>query len=46
MLTVGLRLAGTYAEYALVPEHQLVRIPKGVSMLEAAGVPLAACTAW
>jgi hypothetical protein len=37
---------GTYAEYALVPQAQLIRIPKGVSMLEAAGVPLAACTAW
>jgi NADPH2:quinone reductase len=37
--------AGTYAEFAVVPEDQLVRIPRGIDFLQAAGLPLVAITA-
>lgn len=37
---------GTYAEFAVVPEDQLVRIPDGVEMHAAAAFPLVAITAW
>jgi NADPH:quinone reductase-like Zn-dependent oxidoreductase len=40
------RSAGTYAEYVSVPALQVARKPKSLSHLEAAGVPLAALTAW
>ncbi len=40
------RTGGTYAEYAVVPSLSLARRPASLSHVEAAGVPLAALTAW
>lgn len=40
------RTPGTYAEYAVVPALSLARKPATLSHVEAAGVPLAALTAW
>ncbi|BDZ51710.1 NADPH:quinone reductase [Frondihabitans sucicola] len=40
------RSPGAYAEYVSVPALQVARKPKSLSHLEAAGVPLAALTAW
>lgn len=37
---------GTYAEYTLVDDHLLARIPENVTFNEAAAVPLAGLTAW
>ena len=37
---------GTYAEYAVVPEWQLVHIPKGMDFIHAASLPLVAITIW
>ena len=40
------RFSGTYAEYVSVPSLSVVRKPSTLSHIEAAGVPLAALTAW
>ncbi len=40
------RSGGTYAEYAVVPTLSVARKPTSLSHVEAAGVPLAALTAW
>lgn len=40
------RLSGAYAEYVSVSELSLIRKPSVLSHVEAAGVPLAALTAW
>ena len=40
------RSGGTYAEYAVVPTLSMARKPSTLSHVEAAGVPLAALTAW
>jgi NADPH:quinone reductase-like Zn-dependent oxidoreductase len=40
------RVPGTYAEYVTVPLMSLTRKPQRLSHTEAAGVPLAALTAW
>lgn len=40
------RSGGTYAEYAVVPSMSVARKPSSLSHVEAAGVPLAALTAW
>ncbi|HEY6043981.1 MAG TPA: zinc-dependent alcohol dehydrogenase family protein [Nitrosospira sp.] len=37
---------GTYAEYTVVHEDYLALKPKNITMLEAAGIPLALITAW
>jgi NADPH:quinone reductase-like Zn-dependent oxidoreductase len=37
---------GAYAEFVAVPGFELAVVPSRISMLEAAGVPLAAQTAW
>jgi NADPH2:quinone reductase len=37
---------GTYAEYAVVQEDYLALKPKNITMIEAAGIPLALITAW
>jgi NADPH2:quinone reductase len=37
---------GTYGEYIVVPESYLAPMPKGLSFIEAASIPLAALTAW
>lgn len=37
---------GTYAEYTVVQEDYLALKPRNLSMLEAAGIPLALITAW
>jgi putative PIG3 family NAD(P)H quinone oxidoreductase len=37
---------GGYAQYATARESQLFPIPRGVSVVEAAGLPEATCTAW
>lgn len=37
---------GGYAERVAVPAGQLLPIPKGVSLVEAAGLPEVACTVW
>ena len=40
------RFGGSYAEYVAVSSLSLARKPKALSHVEAAGVPLAALTAW
>lgn len=40
------RSGGTYAQYAVVPTLSVARKPSALSHVEAAGVPLAALTAW
>lgn len=45
-MTMVPRLDGAYAEIASVPAIALARKPKSLSHVEAAGVPLAALTAW
>ncbi|GAA2873825.1 NADPH:quinone reductase [Actinoplanes cyaneus] len=40
------RSAGAYAEYVTAPARQFVRMPQGLTFEQAAGVPLAALTAW
>ena len=40
------RGAGSYAEFVAAPSLQVTRKPKSLSLVEAAGVPLAALTAW
>ena len=45
-MTMVPRLDGAYAEVAAVPAIALARKPKSLSHVEAAGVPLAALTAW
>jgi len=40
------RASGSYAEYLSVPALSVARKPRTLSHLEAAGVPLAALTAW
>ncbi|PRY65985.1 NADPH:quinone reductase-like Zn-dependent oxidoreductase [Glaciihabitans tibetensis] len=40
------RVAGSYAEYVTVPSLSIAKKPRSVSHLEAAGIPLAALTAW
>lgn len=37
---------GGYAEYTVVPEEHILPIPQGISLLEAATLPEAACTVW
>lgn len=38
--------AGTYAEYVTGPSRHFVRVPAGLSMVEAGALPLAGLTAW
>lgn len=45
-MTMVPRFGGTYAEYITVPAICLARKPRSLSHVEAAGVPLAAMTAW
>lgn len=50
-LTVGqpvcaLLAGGGYAEYVAVPARQVMSIPDGVSLEDAAGLPEVACTVW
>jgi NADPH:quinone reductase-like Zn-dependent oxidoreductase len=45
-MTMVPRFSGTYAEYITVPATCIARKPKALSHVEAAGVPLAALTAW
>ncbi|MGY4859224.1 NADP-dependent oxidoreductase [Cryobacterium sp. AP23] len=40
------RIAGTYAEYVAVSSLSVARKPAAISHTEAAGIPLAALTAW
>lgn len=40
------RTSGSYAEYVVVPALSVAKMPAGLSHVEAAGVPLAALTAW
>jgi NADPH:quinone reductase-like Zn-dependent oxidoreductase len=40
------RSGGSYAEYAIVPTLSVARKPSSLSHVEAAGVPVAALTAW
>src|SRR3546814_17189947 len=40
------RTSGTYAEYVVAPAQSIARKPAALSHVEAAGVPLAALTAW
>ena len=37
---------GTYAEFAVVPEGQLVTVPASIDWMQAAALPLVAITAW
>jgi len=45
-MTMVPRFGGTYAEYVTVPAMCIARKPRALSHVEAAGVPLAAMTAW
>ena len=50
-LTVGqpvcaLLAGGGYAEYVAVPARQVMPIPDGISLEDAAGLPEVACTVW
>lgn len=42
----ALLAGGGYAEYVAVPAAQVLPIPAGVSLEDAAGLPEAACTVW
>ncbi|MDI3329223.1 MAG: NAD(P)H-quinone oxidoreductase [Micrococcus sp.] len=42
----ALLTGGGYAEYVTVPEGQVVPVPDGVSLTEAAGLPEVAATCW
>jgi putative PIG3 family NAD(P)H quinone oxidoreductase len=42
----ALLAGGGYAEQVAVPAGQLMRVPAGVSLLEAAALPEVACTVW
>ncbi len=42
----ALLAGGGYAEYVAVPAGQIMSIPAGVSLLDAAGLPEVACTVW
>ncbi|HEX5256196.1 MAG TPA: NAD(P)H-quinone oxidoreductase [Mycobacterium sp.] len=42
----ALLAGGGYAEYVAVPAGQVMRIPDGVDLVEAAGLPEVACTVW
>lgn len=42
----ALLTAGGYAEYVAVPQGQVLPVPEGMSLSEAAAVPEVACTAW
>lgn len=50
-LPIGLHVCallagGGYAEYVAVPAHQVMPIPQGVDLVDAAGLPEVACTVW
>ncbi len=42
----ALLAGGGYAEYVAVPAGQLLPIPDGVDLIDAAGLPEVACTVW
>ncbi|WP_406813648.1 NAD(P)H-quinone oxidoreductase [Mycobacterium sp. M23085] len=42
----ALLAGGGYAEYVAVPTGQLLPIPDGVDLIDAAGLPEVACTVW
>lgn len=42
----ALLAGGGYAEYVAVPAGQLLPIPDGVDLLDAAGLPEVTCTVW
>lgn len=42
----ALLAGGGYAERVVVPAGQLLPVPKGVSLVEAAGLPEVVCTVW
>lgn len=42
----GLLTGGGYAEQVVIPVGQLLPVPAGVSLLDAAGLPEVACTVW
>jgi putative PIG3 family NAD(P)H quinone oxidoreductase len=42
----ALLAGGGYAEYAVVPAGQLLPIPSGVDVVDAAGLPEVTCTVW
>ena len=37
---------GSYAELLTIPEAHLARMPRAAGFVEAAALPLVACTAW
>ncbi|MEQ1737502.1 MAG: NADP-dependent oxidoreductase [Rhodoglobus sp.] len=45
-MTMVPRYGGSYAEYLTVPSTSVARKPRALSHVEAAGVPVAALTAW
>jgi putative PIG3 family NAD(P)H quinone oxidoreductase len=42
----ALLAGGGYAEHVAVPVRQVLRIPRGVDLVDAAGLPEVACTVW
>jgi len=45
-MVCALLIGGGYAEYVVAPQGQCMRIPQGLSAIEAASVPEGAFTAW
>lgn len=45
-IRTGVSTPGLLAEYAVIPEHALVRTPANLSSVEAATLPVAGVTAW
>lgn len=39
-------VVGTYAQYVVVQDDLLAKLPEGVDVATAAGIPLVALTAW
>ena len=42
----ALLIGGGYAEYVVAPEGQVMPVPPGVSLIEAAAIPEVFCTVW
>lgn len=42
----ALLAGGGYAEYVAVPAGQVLPVPRGVNLIDAAGLPEVACTVW
>jgi NADPH:quinone reductase-like Zn-dependent oxidoreductase len=46
LVPTGARFTGGYAEYAVASATKLAKMPRQMGFIEAASVPVVACTAW